>query len=227
MAQGIGVKATHAEAARQGFATAVTEFFIEPLIHNSVLHIFGYFQSDPFGRPGNSVDVPCSVIVDVEVVGIHLFHTASIKPFAGLVYCGNCNAPMFLSKAVKKNGREYVYYVCQKDDRRANATCPVHRVPAEHLEKVLLAQVGRLFRTPAVLARIYNEDFAGVLTAPQTEQALSSINTVWSQMFPLEQHKLIHTLISKVVVFEDKIQIHFEAATFAAVLTSTLQYTYF
>ena len=40
------------------------------------------------------------------------------SPFAGLVYCGNCNAPMFLSKAVKKNGREYLYYVCQKDDRR-------------------------------------------------------------------------------------------------------------
>ena len=112
---------------------------------------------------------------------------------------------------VKKNGMEYVYYVCQKDDRRANATCP------EHLEKVLLAQVGRLFRTPAVLARICNEDFAGVLTAPQTEQALSSINTVWSQMFPLEQHKLIHTLISK-VVFEDKIQIHFEAAGLSGLL---------
>ena len=142
----------------------------------------------------------------------------SIKPFAGLVYCGNCNAPMFLSKAVKKNGREYVYYVCQKDDRRANAACPVHRVPAEHLEKVLLAQVGRLFRTPAVLARICNEDFAGVLTAPQTEQVLNSIHSVWSQMFPLEQHKLIHTLISKVVVFEDKIQINFEAAGLAGLL---------
>ena len=142
----------------------------------------------------------------------------SVKPFAGLVYCGNCNAPMFLSKAVKKNGREYVYYVCQKDDRRANATCPVHRVPAEHLEKVLLAQVGRLFRTPAVLARICNEDFAGVLTAPQTEQALNSIHSVWNQMFPLEQHKLIHTLISKVVVFEDKIQIYFEAAGLAGLL---------
>ena len=75
-----------------------------------------------------------------------------------------------------------------------------------------------MFRTPAVLARICNEDFVGVLTAPQTEQALSSINTVWSQMFPLEQHKLIHTLISKVVVFEDKIQIHFEAAGFAGLL---------
>ena len=50
------------------------------------------------------------------------------------------------------------------------------------------------------------------------EQALSSINTVWSQMLPLEQHKLIHTLISKVVVFEDKIQIHFEAAGLAGLL---------
>ena len=56
------------------------------------------------------------------------------------------------------------------------------------------------------------------LTTPQTEQALSSINTVWSQMFPLEQHKLIHTLISKVVVFEDKIQIHFEATGLAGLL---------
>ena len=34
--------------------------------------------------------------------------TNSVKFFAGLVYCGNCNAPMFLSKAVKKNGRESV-----------------------------------------------------------------------------------------------------------------------
>ena len=94
----------------------------------------------------------------------------------------------------------------------------MHRVPAEHLENVLLAQVGRLFRTPAVLARICNDEFAGVLTTPQTEQALSSIHSVWSQMFPLEQHKLIHTLISKVVVFEDKIQIHFEATGLAGLL---------
>lgn len=96
--------------------------------------------------------------------------------------------------------------------------CSVHRVPAEHLENVLLAQVGRLFRTSAVLARICNDEFAGVLTTPQTEQALSSIHSVWSQMFPLEQHKLIHTLISKVVVFEDKIQIHFEATGLAGLL---------
>ena len=78
----------------------------------------------------------------------------SIKPFAGLVYCGNCNAPMFTSKAVKN-----VYYVCQKDERRANAKCSVHRVPAEHLENVLLAQVGWLLRTPAVLAQICNEEY--------------------------------------------------------------------
>jgi hypothetical protein len=37
-------------------------------------------------------------------------------------------------------------------------------------------------------------------------------------MFPLEQHKLIHTLISKVVVYEDNIQIHFEATELAGLL---------
>ena len=57
-----------------------------------------------------------------------------------------------------------------------------------------------------------------MLTVPQTKQALNSIHSVWSQMFPLEQHKLIHTLISKVVVFEDKIQIDFEATGLAGLL---------
>ena len=47
---------------------------------------------------------------------------------------------------------------------------------------------------------------------------MNSIHSVWSQMFPLEQHKLIHTLISKVVVFEDKIQIYFEATGLAGLL---------
>ena len=37
-------------------------------------------------------------------------------------------------------------------------------------------------------------------------------------MFPLEQHKIIHTLIDKVEVFEDKIQIHFEAAGLAGLI---------
>ena len=150
--------------------------------------------------------------------GTRLRSGSSIKPFGGLIYCGNCHAPMFFAKAVKKSGREYGYYVCLKDERRANAECPVHRVPAEHLERLLLSQVGRLFRTPAVLVRICNEEFAGILTAPQTEQALRSIHTVWSQMFPLEQYKLIHTLISKVMVFEDKIQIIFESAGLVGLL---------
>lgn len=142
----------------------------------------------------------------------------SIKPFAGLVYCGHCHASMFPSHTVKRNGREYGYYVCQKDDRRANAECPVHRIPADGLEKILLTQIGRLFRTPTILAKICNDEFAVVLNNQQTGQALSSIHTVWSQMFPVEQHKLIHTLLRKVLVYEDKIEIHFEAAGLAGLL---------
>ena len=48
--------------------------------------------------------------------------------------------------------------------------------------------------------------------------ALSLIKRTIAAYPPWEQHKLIHTLISKVVVFEDKIQIHFEAAGLAGLL---------
>ena len=65
----------------------------------------------------------------------------TLKPFAGLIRCGHCDAPMFVAAAVKPGGRRYDYYVCHVDEKRSHRQCPLHRVPAEPLEKLLLNQL--------------------------------------------------------------------------------------
>ena len=53
----------------------------------------------------------------------------SIKPFAGLVYCGNCNAPMFTSKAVKKTAENMFTMSARKmnAEQMPNVLCIVSR----------------------------------------------------------------------------------------------------
>ena len=141
-----------------------------------------------------------------------------VKPFAGLIYCGHCNAPMFTGVAVKPNGRRYAYYICLRDDKKPNVECPVHRVPAEPLEKLLLGQIGKMFHTPTMLAKICDERLSQVLTAPQVGQALEGIATVWAQMFPVERYKLLHAIIKRVLVFENEVRIIFAAEGLSSLL---------
>ena len=66
-------------------------------------------------------------------------------------------------------------------DHRTNDACPVHRVPAEYLEKVLLAQEGCLFRTPAGPAqkRMESEVFFGIAENVSFERTPFCGNQKW------------------------------------------------
>lgn len=156
--------------------------------------------------------------LDANARGSHRRANRKLKPFAGLIYCGHCNAPMLTGVAVKPNGRRYSYYVCLKDGKRPVSNCPVHRIPAEPLEKLLLDQIGKLFRTPTMLAKICDERLSQVLNAPQAGQALSNISAVWAQMFPVERYKLLHTFLKRVLVFETEVRILFETAGLTGLL---------
>ena len=134
-----------------------------------------------------------------------------LKPFAGLIYCGHCNAPMFVGTVTKPNGRRYRYYICHVDEKRAHRECPLHRVPAETLEQLLLDRIAALLKTPTMLAKICDGELRNVLDTRQAGEALENIATLWSGMFPVERYKLIHSLIQRVLVFENEVRIVFRA----------------
>jgi site-specific DNA recombinase len=55
----------------------------------------------------------------------------------------------------KKNERRYTYYHCEKDAKRSVSECPVKRVSAGDIDKVILEQLSAIFRTPTLVAKTY------------------------------------------------------------------------
>jgi len=77
------------------------------------------------------------------------------SPFQHILRCGHCDGPMGATYTAKRNGRNYSYYLCMKDHKRAKSICPVKRVPTGDLEKAVLDQLGAVFRTPTMVADVY------------------------------------------------------------------------
>ena len=80
--------------------------------------------------------------------------TKIISPLQGVVRCGHCDGAMGLTYT-QKGPRRYTYYHCAKDAKRAVSRCPLKRVPAGDIEKVVLEQLSAVFRTPTLVSQTY------------------------------------------------------------------------
>ena len=88
-------------------------------------------------------------------------HRDSItSPFKGLLRCGHCGGSFGISYAGKKKrsgNRRYMYYLCIKDEARAERRCPLARIPVGDINQVILEQMARLLKTPSMLAMVYSQ----------------------------------------------------------------------
>ena len=89
------------------------------------------------------------------------------------------------------------------------------------LEKLLLDKISVLLRTPTMLTKICNGELRDILDTRQAGEPLENIATLWDEMFPVEKYKLIHSLLRKVVVFEDEVRIVFHAEGIVTLLKET------
>ena len=78
--------------------------------------------------------------------------TKIISPLEGVLRCGHCDGAMGLTYT-QKGARRYTYYHCAKDAKRAVSRCPLKRVPAGDIEKVVLEQLSAVFRTPTLVSQ--------------------------------------------------------------------------
>jgi site-specific DNA recombinase len=80
-------------------------------------------------------------------------------------------------------GRRYTYYVCIKDEKRAERECPLKRVPTGEVDRVILTQLCSIFKTPSLLAKTY---------AAAREQELEEISSLRERKseLALEQEKI-------------------------------------
>ena len=132
--------------------------------------------------------------------------TPKVNPFNGMIYCGSCGGAFSMSHTVKQGNKRYSYYICLEDTKRNFSTCPIKRVPANELEKLVLKEIGALFQTPTMLAKLMDKGELGISTA-QLQAVLKNIFDVWEVMNPAERCKLIQCVITRITVFENHIEI--------------------
>lgn len=139
---------------------------------------------------------------------------ATPAPLKGLLHCTACGSALTPS-FTRRRGKLYRYYTCTTAIKQGHAACPVRSLAAGEAESLVLAQVQQLFRTPEITARTILAAAQAGDTPPVPERAvvtaLATLDTVWEQLFPAEQTRLLHLLIERIDVAADGFRLRLRA----------------
>jgi len=118
----------------------------------------------------------------------------------GLIF-GPIGAAMSPSHT-RKNGRLYRYYVSQTILKQGAADCPIGRVPAAEIEKIVIDQVRILLRSPEIIVQTWRSARKSIkgLTETDVRTSLLEFDRLWNELFPAEQVRIIKLLVERVDV---------------------------
>jgi DNA invertase Pin-like site-specific DNA recombinase len=110
----------------------------------------------------------------------------------------------------KKNGKRYRYYIPLRDTKEGVGASGLPRFPAQELENAVLGQLRHLMRHPTML-----EDMAAQATklVPSMDEArvtvaMTRLDTIWDQLFPAEQCRIVRLMIEKVIVYPNDLRLN-------------------
>lgn len=109
----------------------------------------------------------------------------------------------------RKGARLYRYYVSQTVLKHGAGTCAVPRVPAAEIEAAVISQIRTMFQAPEVVFSTWKaartED--GELREEEVREALTALDPLWEDLFPVEQARIIHLLTDRIEVGAEGIKI--------------------
>ena len=137
----------------------------------------------------------------------------------GLIYGPN-GRPMSPSHT-RRRGRVYRYYVTREAISEGYETCPVTSVPAADVEGAVLEHVQKLLGAPELVARTWaatKRDSEYEITEREVAVLLAEFATVWNELFPAEQARIIQLLVERVDVQEDAIEVRIRTQGLASLV---------
>jgi hypothetical protein len=120
---------------------------------------------------------------------------------------GNALTPSF----TRKKDKIYRYYVNTKAIKQGYESCDLRIFPAEELENFIIAKIRQLVTTPELINKVTSQAKAlsNNITPEYVRTSLADFNNVWEHLFPIEKTRIIHLLISRIVVGLNGVQITF------------------
>jgi site-specific DNA recombinase len=100
----------------------------------------------------------------------------------------------------RKGQKLYRYYVSQSLLRGGVADEAGARLPAAEIEAAVVDQIRVLLRSPEIVVatwRSAKQTTTGI-TEAEVRQALQQFDTLWDELFPAEQSRIVHLLVARV-----------------------------
>src|SRR4051794_23211146 len=109
----------------------------------------------------------------------------------------------------RKNGRLYRYYLSQTVLKQGAGDCPVARVPAGEIEKIVLDQVRKLLLSPEIIVQTWRSARKTIkgITEPEVRTALKAFDPLWNELFPVGRARIVQLLVERVDVRTDRVDI--------------------
>ncbi len=140
--------------------------------------------------------------------------TRATVPFLlkGIVF-GNDGRAMSPWHTSKKNGHRYRYYLPQRDAKEYAGASGLPRLPAAQLESAVLEQLRAILRQPTLITEIVPQAIKldPSLDEAKVTVAMTRLDTIWDQLFPAEQSRIVRLLIEKVIVSPTSMELRLRA----------------
>ena len=117
--------------------------------------------------------------------------------------------------------RIYCYYVTREAIADGYDTCAVTSVPAADVEGAVLDHVQKLLAAPELVARTWataKRNGEHEITEREVTVLLADFATVWNELFPAEQARIVQLLVERVDVQEDALEVRIRAEGLASLV---------
>ena len=130
----------------------------------------------------------------------------------GIVF-GNDGRALSPFHTTKKNGRRYRYYIPQRENKEHAGASGLSRLPAAELESAVLDQLRSILRSPTLLGDVLPRaiELDPSLDEAKVTVAMTRLDTIWDQLFPAEQTRIVKLLVEKVIVSPNDLEVRLGA----------------
>lgn len=136
----------------------------------------------------------------------------------GLIFAPNGQA--MTPTHTRRRGKLYRYYVSMSVIKSGPASCPIGRIPAAEIEAVVIDQLRKLFRAPEVIVQTWLTARAthAAITEMDVREALFEFDSLWDQLFPVEQARIVQLLVERVSITTEGAEVSFRAEGMEGIL---------
>lgn len=126
----------------------------------------------------------------------------------GLIRCGGCNSGM-TATATQRRGKHYSYYTPSAHMKKSCLDCPVGNVSAGEMDGIVLQRIQGMFTSPEVIAETYKhiQGSNPEITLEDVRRSLGNIISVWDELFPQEQQRIMRQIVREIILKPDGMQI--------------------